>query len=113
MLIFKISLILSDDSEFANDLKPAVSPDAETLASNKSDRLKDHQLLKMFTQLALYSGILYLVYTISYESRDMRSYYLKSNVEKRFQFTEEVSEPLGNVLHMSRSTRKPHIMAYA
>ena len=77
--------------DFSDKLQPAVSPDRETLLAHKSQRVQNHQLLKMFTQLALYSGILYLVYTISFESRDLRSYRLKANIEEMFQFKEEVT----------------------
>ncbi|KAH3861268.1 hypothetical protein DPMN_024195 [Dreissena polymorpha] len=38
------------------------------------------------SQLVLYSGLLYIVYKISYESRDPISFDLKNHVSKMFTF---------------------------
>lgn len=62
-------------------------PDKKTLMNNKINRIRNHQLFRIISQLVLYSGLLFIVYTISYESRDPRSFELKNHVSKMFTFS--------------------------
>ncbi|KAL4239961.1 hypothetical protein ACF0H5_000758 [Mactra antiquata] len=64
------------------------SPDDDTLLKNKIKRIQSHQLMQIFLQLLFFSGVLYLVYTISYETRDPRSFYLKNHVEQKLDFNQ-------------------------
>ncbi|KAH3862218.1 hypothetical protein DPMN_025184 [Dreissena polymorpha] len=61
-------------------------PDEKTLMNNQINRIRNHQLIKILFQLVVYSGLLYIVYKISYESRDPRSFYLKNHVSEMFTF---------------------------
>ncbi|KAH3862193.1 hypothetical protein DPMN_025159 [Dreissena polymorpha] len=54
--------------------------------NNQINRIRNHQLIKILFQLVVYSGLLYIVYKISYESRDPRSFYLKNHVSEMFTF---------------------------
>ena len=77
-------------SEYESVLESPKIPTEEELDANKIARIRNHQLLKITTQLILYSALLYLVYTISFDSRDPMSFYLKDHSEKSFQFTSTV-----------------------
>jgi len=77
-------------ADFQSVLPIPIIPDAKTLKCHKIQRIKNHQLTKMFSQLALYSALLYTVYTISYESRDERSFLLKHHMATTFKYVESV-----------------------
>lgn len=77
--------------EYESVLEKPKIPSDEELFANKTARIRNHQLLKIMTQLLFYSGLLYLVYTISFESRDPMSFFLKDHSEKSLNFTSTVS----------------------
>ena len=89
-------------SDFQSVLPIPLIPDAKTLKCHKIQRIKNHQLTKMFSQLALYCALLYTVYTISYESRDERSFLLKHHMATTFKYVESVrmSITLLNYIHL-------------
>ncbi|XP_053393015.1 uncharacterized protein LOC123564401 isoform X2 [Mercenaria mercenaria] len=86
------SATLTIGPQFNSVLYKPANPSKATLEKNKVKRIRNHQLLKIVSQLVVYSALLYMVYTISYESRDPRSFYLKNHVEQLFQFTSEVRD---------------------
>ena len=77
-------------AEFQSVLAVPNRPDGEQLEEHKIERIRNHQFMKMFSQLAVYSGLLYMVYTISYESRDYRSFWLKDQMVTTFKYAESV-----------------------
>ncbi|XP_053383373.1 uncharacterized protein LOC123564671 [Mercenaria mercenaria] len=86
------SATLNIGPHFNRVLYKPENPSKATLVKNKIKRIRNHQLLKTVSQLVMYSALLYMVYTISYESRDPRSFYLKNHVEQLFHFTSEVTD---------------------
>jgi len=77
-------------SEFQSVLQRPSIPNTEQLEENKIERIRNHQVFKMLSQLALYSGLLYIVYTISYEARDQRSFHFKDHMITMFKYDESV-----------------------
>ena len=69
-----------------NYLNKPPLPSAETLEKNHRKRIRNHQILKIFYQLLAFGGILYIVYMISFESRDPQSYTFKKHVEDMMSF---------------------------
>lgn len=67
-------------------LKPPEIPTEKQLLSNKKARLQDQPVLKIVTQLFFYGALLYLVYTLSFENRDMMSYHLKQQSVNLFEY---------------------------
>lgn len=87
-----LNLFIYFRPEFPSVLHKPENPTEETLQKNKVARVRNHQLLKILSQLLVYGALLYLVYTISYESRDIRSFYLKDHIEQIFNFEAEVTD---------------------
>ena len=71
---------------YTNYLYKPPLPDKATLEENRKKRISDHQLLKIFYQLVAFGGVLYIVYMISFESRDPQSYYFKKHMEDMMGF---------------------------
>ena len=78
--------ILCSLSVYTNYLYKPPLPDKATLEENRKKRISDHQLLKIFYQLVAFGGVLYIVYMISFESRDPQSYYFKKHMEDMMGF---------------------------
>lgn len=73
-------------SVYMNYLHQPPLPNQETLEENRRKRIRNHQIVKILYQSILFSGVLYIVITISLESRDPKSYYFKSHVEDMMAF---------------------------
>ncbi|XP_052819342.1 uncharacterized protein LOC128245129 isoform X2 [Mya arenaria] len=86
------SATLTIGPQFQSVLPIPENPDDDALFENKINRIRNHQLLKIFTQLSLYSALLYMVYTISYESRDPRSFIMKDHLVTTFKYADSVKD---------------------